>query len=216
MKVSKTTLIKHVTLLFTFLLLVWGFYRILFQLPDFVEEIIIKPVIWIIPVFYLVKLEKNNLQSIGITWKNLFKGIYLSLFLGALFTIEAVIANFFKYGQFNFAANLGNETLFTSLAISFATAISEEIVFRGYFFTRIWAVLGNEWQANIITTIGWTIIHIPITIFVNKLDPLSAAVYLFLTFVFGLGSAFVYARTKNISSSIFLHVLWEWPIALFR
>ncbi|CAN5286247.1 hypothetical protein BH10PAT1_BH10PAT1_6290 [soil metagenome] len=210
--------IKNATLLFTFLLIVWGFYRILFQLPDIVEELIIKPIIWILPVIYLVKnREKDTFESIGLTFKNLFPSIYLSLILGSFFSIEAAIGNYIKYGgKFNFGANLGANGIFLSLLISFATAISEEIVFRGYIFTRLWKSLNNEFQANFITSIGWTLIHVPIVIFINKLNPASAAIYLVLTFIFGVGSAFLYGRTKNLSSSIFLHVLWEWPIMLFR
>ena len=214
---SKLAPLKNAVMLFTFLLIVWGFYRILFQLPDYIEEIFIKPVVWIVPVIYLIRKEKSTWESIGVTWKNFFPAIYLSLILGSLFAIEALIANFIKYhGVFNFNANLGSENLYLTLALSFVTAISEELVFRGYIFTRLSKTLNNEWSANIISSLGWTIIHIPITIFINKLDPIAAVVYLFLTFVFGVGSAFIFARTKNISSSIFLHVLWEWPIMLFR
>lgn len=208
--------IRNATLLFTFLLIFWGFYRLLFQFPDWVEEIIIKPIIWLAPVIYLVKKEKASFETIGITYKNLFPAIYSSLALGSLFTFEAVIVNFAKYGKFNFGANLGKETIMLSFAISIATAVSEEIVFRGYIFSRLWEGIGNEWKANLITSIGWTVIHIPITIFVTKLSPPQAAIYLFLTFIFGVGSTFIYARTKNIASSILLHVLWEWPISLFR
>lgn len=216
-RMKKEGILKNSILLFTFLLIVWGFYRLIFVLPDWVEELIIKPIIWVVPVLYLVlNREKANLESIGITFKNLFPAVYFAIALGSLFTIEGVIVNYLKYGSLNFKANLGTETLLVSLGLSFATAISEEIVFRGYLFTRISQALQNEWKANIITSIGWTIIHIPVTIFVNKLSPVAAIVYLFLTFIFGVGSSFVYARTKNISSSIFLHVLWEWPIMLFR
>jgi membrane protease YdiL (CAAX protease family) len=31
-----------------------------------------------------------------------------------------------------------------------------------------------------------------------------------------MGSAFIFSRTKNIWGSILLHVLWAWPIILFR
>lgn len=213
---SRTNLLKNATLLFTFLFIVWGCYRLIIKLPDEVEEFIIKPIIWVVPVLFLVKKEKTNLASIGITFDNLFKSIYISIALGSVFTVIAVATNFIKYGKFNFGANLGTQGLLLSLGLSFTTAISEEIVFRGYIFTRLWQALGDEWKANLITTAGWTLIHVPVTIFVNKLDPISAIVYLFLTATFGIGSAFIYARTKNISSSIFLHVLWEWPIMLFR
>ena len=207
---------KNALILFTFLLIFWGCYRLLFKLPDEVEELVFKPLIWLLPVMYFIKQEKTNLKSVGLTFTNLFPAIYSALALGSLFAIESVIANFLKYGQFNFAANLGTQTLFASLGLSFITAISEEIAFRGFIFGRINQALSHEWLANLITSTFWVIIHIPVTIFVNKLDPVAAFVYLFLTFIFGVGSAFLYARTKNITSSILLHVLWEWPIILFR
>jgi uncharacterized protein len=213
---KKINSFKNAILLFTFLLIIWGFYRLFFQLPNSIEEVIIKPIIWIGPVIYLIKKEKATWASVGLTSKNLFPAIYSAIALGLLFAFEAFFANFLKYGQFNFNANLGSEPFFISLGISFATAISEEIVFRGFIFTRVWQALNNEWTANLITSSLWVIIHIPITIFINKLDATAAIVYLFLTFVFGIGSTWIYARTKNISSSILLHVLWEWPITLFR
>src|SRR4030042_4115510 len=127
---GKTSLLKNATLLFTFLLIVWGFYRLIFQLPTWLEELVIKPAVWLIPVYFLVKREKANYQSIGITLKNLFPAVYLSLILGSVFAIEGVIVNFIKYGSLNFKANLGTEGMLLSLGLSLGTAISEEIAFR--------------------------------------------------------------------------------------
>lgn len=208
---------KRAIILAVYLLIVWGFYRFLFKLPDEIEELVLKPIFWLLPVFYLVKLERKGLDSVGITFKNLFPAVYFALGLGIVFVIEAVVANYFKYGnQLNLGANIGNLPLFTALALSFATAISEEITFRGYIFTRVWAFVKNELYANILTSILWSIVHIPITIFVWKLNLSASLIYLFITTLFGIGSAFVYARTKNIVSPILLHVLWQWPIILFR
>lgn len=200
-----------------YLLIVWGFYRFLFQLPESIEELFIKPIVWLVPVFYLVKKERQGLESLGITIKNLFPAVYYALGLGAFFVMEALIVNFLKYGgQFNLGANIGSLPLLPALGLSFATAISEELAFRGYVFTRVWTFLKNEMLANILTSLFWALIHVPITIFVWKLDMSSALIYLLLTTLFGVGSAFVYARTKNIVSPILLHVLWQWPIILFR
>lgn len=213
---SKTKLIKNTTFLFVYLFLVWGMFRLIFKLPDEVEEIVIKPIVWVIPVLYLLRKEKESISSIGITFSKLFPSIYLSLALGSLFVFLGFITNFIKYGYFNFNANIGTEPLIFGLILSFLTAISEELVFRGFIFSRLWQVLNNEWKANLLTSVLWTIIHIPVTLFVNKLDPVSAIVYLFLTFIFGFGASYLYARTKNIISPILLHVLWQWPIILFR
>jgi hypothetical protein len=208
---------KSAVVLSVYLLIVWGFYRFLFKLPDEIEELVIKPILWILPVLYLVRRERQGLQSIGITVKNLFPAVYYALGLGAFFVLEAVMVNFLKYGgQFNLGANIGEMPLLPALGLSFATAVSEEITFRGYIFTRVYAFIKNELWSNILTSLFWAMIHVPVTVFVWKLDLVSSITYLFLTTIFGVGSAFVYSRTKNIVSPILLHVLWQWPIILFR
>ena len=208
---------KYAVGLAVYLLIIWGFYRFLFKLPEPIEELFIKPVVWLVPVFYLLKKEKESLFSLGITLKNLFPAVYYSLGLGAFFVMEAVVINFVKYGgKFNLGANIGELPFLTSLGLSFATVFSEELTFRGYIFTRVWKFLKNELTANLVTSVFWAMIHVPITIFVWKLDFSASLLYLLLTTLFGVGSSFVFARTKNILSPILLHVLWQWPIILFR
>lgn len=213
---GKEKALKDSISLFVFLLLIWGFYRLFFPTSPELEELILKPIIWLGAVAFFFKRGHLTLENLGITTKNLFPAIYLSLALGSLFAIEAIVTNFVKYGHLNFQANLGTLGIFTTLGISFATAISEEITFRGYIFTRLALVFKNEFTANLVTSILWTLIHIPVMIFVWKYNFATSVVYIFLTFVFGLGSTYLFSRTRNISSSILLHVLWEWPIMLFR
>ncbi len=213
---SQEAQIKNLTVYAAYLLVVWGLYRLLIKFPDEVEELVIKPVIWLLPIFYILKREKSNLASIGISLQNLFPSVYFVLGLGAVFVIEAVIINYIKHGGMNFGANLGSSPFIIALGLSFVTAISEEISFRGYLFNRLWQLTKNEWLANALSTLLWILIHVPVTIFVWKLTFSAAAIYLFITALFGMGSAFIFARTGNVFSSIVLHVLWEWPIILFR
>jgi membrane protease YdiL (CAAX protease family) len=213
---AKTTIIKNVTIYSSYLLLVWAFYRFLFQLPDKVEELVIKPILWLVPILLITKREGLNLSSLGITFKNFFSSLYLSIGLGTIFVAEGLLTNFLKYGRFNFGANIGNVPLMVTLGLSFATAISEETAFRGYIFGRLLLVLKNETGANIIQALLWTIIHIPIAFFVWGYSLPQGIIYLIITAIFGIGSAFVFSRTKNIFGSVLLHVLWEWPIILFR
>ena len=213
---KKDAAIKNATVFAAYLLIVWGFYRLIVKLPDEIEELILKPIIWLVPLVFLLKKEKMGISSLGITLKNLFPAVYFSLGLGAIFALEAVVLNYTKYGNFVFAANIGEKFILSSIGLSFATAFSEEIAFRGYIFNRVWKALGNEWVANLTTSVAWGLIHVPVVIFVWKLNFSATVIYLLLTTLFGVGSAFVFARTKNVFSSILLHVLWEWPIILFR
>jgi membrane protease YdiL (CAAX protease family) len=215
-KLNKTSIIKDVTIYAAYLIIVWAFFRFLFRFPDSVEELVIKPIIWLLPLVYFLYKEREGLASIGITLKNLFPAIYLSLGLGSVFVIEGLLTNYLKYGRFNFGANIGSVPLITSLGLSFATAFSEETAFRGYIFSRLSSVIRGDWAANIIQTILWTGIHVPIAFFIWHYTLPQGIIYLAITAVFGLGSAFIFSRTKNVFGSIFLHVLWEWPIILFR
>ena len=52
---------KNAIGLAVYLLIVWGFYRFLFQLPETIEEIFIKPVVWLLPVFFLLRSEKEKI-----------------------------------------------------------------------------------------------------------------------------------------------------------
>ena len=213
---KKEIVLKHTTILATYLLIVWGFYRCLVKLPEEVEEIVIKPLLWLVPVFILLRREKANLASIGISAKNLFPSVYFSVLLGIFFAFEGFLINIIKYKGIDFSANIGSNSLFIALFISLMTAVSEELTFRGYIFGRIWSALGSEFWSNLITSVLWALIHIPVAVFWLELDLAGTLGLLLLTTIFGIASAIIYARTKNILASILLHIFWEWPIILFR
>lgn len=225
--------LKSVIWLYAFLFVVWGFYRALFKLPEEVEELVLKPILWLGPLVWLLRKEAVGLPTdrvlpralavaqalakVGWTTKNLFKSIYLAIGLGVLFAAVGVLVNILKYGQATFSSlGFTGASLLVALGISLATAISEETVFRGFIFARILKVSKHELFANVVTSLGWGIIHIPVLVFAYKLGLSDVSLRFFLTTIFGLGSAFVFARTGNIVSSVLLHVLWSWPIILFR
>ena len=208
--------LKHAISFYAYLLVVWGFYRLLFQAPAPLEEIIVKPVVWLIPLFVLLRREKASLSSIGVVFNNFFKVIYFVLSLGFIFSIFAVVVNYLKYDGLNFAANLGEVTFMGAIGLSFITAIVEEITFRGYLLTRLMAAVKSELTGNLVISTGWALIHLPIAILDWKLEPSALLIYIAVVFLFSLGTTFVFLRTKNIAAPILLHVLWQWPIILFR
>lgn len=214
---SKTQAFKHATILFVVLMVFWGLYRFLFQLPEEVEELFIKPLVWLTPTLLLLKREHLGLSSLGFSSKNLFPAVYFAISLGSLFALEGLLINYIKYGgALNFAANLGERAFVFTLFLSLATAIPEEIAFRGFIFNRVWYATGKEWYSNLVTSLAWSLVNVPVAVFVWRMGAFETLLYLFLTFLYGMGAAFVFARTRNIVAPILLHVLWEWPIILFR
>lgn len=214
---KKEVALKNSTYLFIFIMTVWGMYRLLFKYSEGTDELVVKPLLWLVPVLYLTKKEKLGLSSLGITGKKLFPAIYLSIALGAGFAIEGVIVNLVKYkGIPDYSANIGTNPFFASLLITFVTAVTEEVTFRGYIFNRYLYAFKNEWLANVTTSLYWALVHLPITIFRWKLSPSGILGYFILTFAYGVGASFLFAKTKNVASPILLHLFWEWPIILFR
>ncbi|PIU02051.1 hypothetical protein COT66_02260 [Candidatus Shapirobacteria bacterium CG09_land_8_20_14_0_10_49_15] len=210
--------VKHVLFLFSLIFVCWSTYRYFPEPPLWLSELILKPVIWLLPTFWLVtQVEKKSLASLGLTSKNLLPAIYWGVGLGIIFALEGLITNILKYRgvnlvnlQYNFGQFLG------VLLISWMTAFTEEVVFRGYIFNRLSEIWHREWRAGLVSAGLFALAHLPIGIFVLSYNPLAMVAYLLFVFVFGFGSAFVFARSGNLVSSILLHFFWAWPIILFR
>jgi len=210
--------VKHVLFLFSLIFVCWSTYRYFPEPPLWLSELILKPVIWLLPTFWLVtQVEKKSLASLGLTSKNLLPAIYWGVGLGIIFALEGLITNILKYRgvnlvnlQYNFGQFLG------VLLISWMTAFTEEVVFRGYIFNRLSEIWHREWRAGLVSAGLFALAHLPIGVFVLSYNPLAMVAYLLFVFVFGFGSAFVFARSGNLVSSILLHVFWAWPIILFR
>lgn len=216
MRPTSTDIAKNVTRFFVYLLVVWGFWRLLFQAPDPWEELLVKPLVWLLPLAYVLKREKQGLASIGVTTKGLFPTLYFTLMLGAVFLMIGFLTNYLKYSSFSFNAMIASTDFTTALILSFFTAVTEELVFRGYFFTRLETLVQSEWTANLLVSVGWVLIHMPIAIFDWKLMPMALLSYIAVIFVFSIGATFVFARTRNVFAASLLHVLWQWPVILYR
>ena len=60
---KKEKSLKNLTIYITYLIVFWGFYRLLIKLPDQIEEVFIKPILWLVPLIYLLKIEKEKISS---------------------------------------------------------------------------------------------------------------------------------------------------------
>jgi membrane protease YdiL (CAAX protease family) len=211
-KVSLVTPIVY----FIYLFLVWSFYRMNFKFSETLEELYIKPIIWLLPFLYILPKDRIRFSDLGITYKNLFPSAYLSIALGIFFALLGFVSNMSKYGGINFGANIGSRLLVSAIMLSFATSITEEFVFRGYLLGVFLRKYKTEFIPVLLTTVIWTAVHVPVTYFVWGMDGIQMFVYLTLTFIYGLGASIIFIRTRNIAAPMLLHVLWEWPIILFR
>lgn len=204
--------------LYVFILITWSIYRYFFRLSEWFEEIIIKPIIWLGPTFLILFFEeKRKIETLGLTFKNFFKNLYLGWGLGAFFAFEGLIANAVKYrGLLFIPMGLTAFDLSKMLAISLFTAFSEELVFRGYILNRLNGVFKNEILSNFISAILFSLIHLPIALFVLQYSLPSLISYLFLMMVLGIANGYIFLRTESIVTPTISHSLWNFSVMMFR
>lgn len=130
---------KKVFGVYTLILVIWWTYRTWFNLPGWMDELIIKPSVFVgLPVIYGYRIKdrfklKSVLIGLGI---GIIFGLAQSLVRGAYFHL------------------MGGVTLI-------GTAIAEELLFRGYIFGEMQKKLGPV-ATILISAVMFAGIHIPI------------------------------------------------------
>ena len=215
-KISQTILkLKSLLILWLGIVCFWGIYRYLFRLPEWLDELIVKPWVFIIPpIIYLFKNRQLSLSSLGLNWQKskliLTWGVGFGLFL----VIESVIVSLIKDKQVNYI-NLHLSALLVNGIISLATAISEEILYRGFLLEQIWQKLHKQLLSNVITTLLFSLGHLSIAVWVLKYQGMELASYLWLIFILGLADGVIYQQTRSVFAPIISHTLWNFSVMWF-
>jgi len=214
---------KRLRLVFSywaFLFVSWGLYRFLLRLPEEIEEGVIKPILWLGSVFGIVVIKEKRplFSSLGWTLKNIFPAFYWGLGVGLVLAFEGILINLIKYGSFSFiqAPYQDVDVFLVALVLSLVTGICEETVFRGFILNRFLEILKKENQVNILVSVGFALIHLPVVFFIYHYSIIPALIYFLLVFLMSLVSGYFFIKTKNVISSVLIHALWWWPIILFR
>ncbi len=215
--VSRIESLDSVFRLWGWILLAWCLYRYFVKLPEWADEFIAKPLIFVTPVLWFVyKKEKRRLDSVGITSKRLFMSLYIGLGFGLAFALEGFVANIIKYGgiKINPIAAFGQYGFFLIL-LSLATAFSEELLSRGFIFNRIYEKTKNLPYASFLSTILFVLLHVPILVTTLKFQGLTLLLFLATDFVLGMANSMLFYSTGSLVAPILIHIFWNMTVALY-
>lgn len=200
------------------IVLVWAFYRYFFRLPEWADEFIFKPMVFVLPVFWYVRFrEKRSLDSIGITGRNLFSSIYIGLGFGLVFALEGMAANALKYGKLEIMPIAAFEQygLGMLVLLSLATACSEEILSRGFVFSRLMEGKRGLIYSSFMSTFMFVVLHIPILAFALKLHGVALLLFFVTDFILGFANTLLLYNTGSLVAPILIHVFWNMTVALY-
>ncbi len=200
------------------IVLAWALYRYFFRLPEWVDEFIFKPMVFVLPVLWFVKYrEKRSFSTLGLTTKNLFPSIYIGLGFGFVFALEGLAANAIKYGKLEIVPIAAFEQygMGMLLLLSAATAFSEELLSRGFVFSRFLEGKKGLIYATLLSTLMFVVLHIPILAFALKLEGTALIMFFITDFVLGFANALLLYNTGSLIAPILVHVFWNMTVALF-
>lgn len=213
---------KHQVFIVWFVIfLAWAFYRANFFLPEAIDEFLVKPLVFVLPVFYVVLLrEKKKLEELGLVPKphDFFVDLYIGVVIGVIFAIEGLVVNFLKYGQFSFAPILASKIsggLGLFFLINLATSVWEEILGRGFLYQRLYKVNKNQFYAAASSSFLFLLLHIPILFTRLHLSGTSMVVYPLSILLLGIANSYIFSLRKSLTLPILIHAFWNMTVALY-
>lgn len=204
-------------IVFSIILLFWSAYRYIFHLPVWADELIAKPLIHILPILIIVFLfERGSWESLGFPQGRVLRYLGISILMGlglALFRI--VVLTF--YGRMPAFIPMGKdgEGVILGLLSNVATGFSEEILFRGYLFTRLENATKNMWLSLVISSIFFVLIHVPIMVWGYGYGIDQGVRWGVFLLNQGLLLGLIFAYTRSLPVVIGVHAVWNAAIRFF-
>ena len=186
--------------------LAWTLYRYFFHLPEWADELIFKPLIFVLPVlWYVTKKEHGTLETVGMTTRGFTRNILTGCLVGALFFAEGIFMNMMRHGKL--MPDMHDVGLF--IPLSLATAVTEEFLCRGFYFTRIFTVTKKVWYAVILSTLLFMAFHIPILATTLKFHGMTLVLFFWTTVSLGVVNSIFYYKTQSLVVPILVHLFWN-------
>lgn len=199
-------------------LLAWSLYRYFFRLPEPMDEFVVKPIVFVLPVIiYVLKKEKRSLTSIGLTLENWKASLLIGCGFGVLFGGEAMLANILKYGALVVqpSAVVMQYGIVTVFLLSFATAFSEELLSRGFYFSRLYEASKNLVNSVVLSTLLFVAFHVPILLTSLRFQGTTLILFFMTSFVLGFANSLIFHKTKSLVAPVLIHLFWNMTVAVF-
>ncbi len=201
-------------------LILWSMYRTYFktELPIWFDEFIAKPMIFLIPVHYFItRVEKKHFfENVDFTPRHLRSDFLIGLGAGLLFVISGLIAYYMRYQSVPHLQEVFSPSLFLyTLAVAFASSITEEILSRGFVLKRLVSESNNAISAVFLASFLFFFLHIPILFSNPDMRGMVLLQVMLTDILLSFAVSFIYLQRRNIIIPILIHAFYNLSIYLF-
>lgn len=197
--------LKYILLLYFAIALLWTGYRLLFSFPEWVDEFIAKPILWLTPLMLLQKIVRTEIKIKVQLFK--LQNIIFGFGIGVIYFAAHV---FLSRSPFSLNPDgLTMSEIGIQLLIALATGYVEEVIFRRIILEKSLSIFNDSITANSFTTILFTLIHLPIILFIYKYPLVETISYLSILTLSGFIYGLVYLKNKSLAASTTTHAVWN-------
>jgi len=199
------------------ILIIWAFYRFKFKMPEWFDELIAKPIIFVFPIYYFIsKIEKKDFfSSLNFSFKSIKRDFLISFFINLIFLGTIIFANWLNHKEIIlFKQEINKNIFFYIVFIYLFGAISEQILSTGFVFKRLFEESKNFYQTAFFNAILFFFLHIPLRLTIPGLIG-NQLIFLMLTDIFlSILNSYFFASYKTLNIPIFIHAFYNIIIAL--
>lgn len=191
------------SLYYTYLLIVWGVFRLFFKFPELIDELWFKPVLWLLPLYWVWQKEGRKIKFFS---GNPLRAIAWGAGVGGLYVLMVLIINVGRFGSESLTKiplNVGE-----ILGLGLVTAVVEELVFSGFVFQKVLKMVKNLGVSMAVSASMFSLIHVPIGLFVYKYSLGQMVGFLMVVGLLSAANAYLMGRTKNVLAPIVSHFMW--------
>lgn len=202
---------KHIAFfpLVVLTLIVWIVYRVQFKFPVWFDETIGKAIFFGLPVWLYISLTRSKSIRDTFAPERLEPGLLLGVLVGGVFGFAGTLAGLMRHHVVLQAAPLFASNMFwQEFFLALMTGFWESL----FFYTWIMVVVQekfHKWSLVnqvILTAVIFLAFHIP-NIFLRF--PLQTAmVEMMLLFLFAVGQAFLFAKSRNVFALMVSQAIW--------
>lgn len=204
--------------LWAIILIAWSIYRANIKMPEWFDEFIAKPLVFILPVYYYIKNvdKKDFFSSLLFKPKELKKDLLLGLGIGSIFFITAIFANFVKFHKFfSFGPAFTPQNVVLIFVMALATGISEEILSRGFVLKKLYDESKNIYTSSFFASILFFFLHVPILFTNSKIVGNTLIVFMATDLILSLVNSFLYLDRKTLALPILIHAFYNISLTFF-
>lgn len=173
---------------YIYLILVWGSFRYFIRLPEVVEELWFKPMLWLIPLFWWNLALKEKVVMFAGNWrKSLLLGVIVGVFY---FLILKLVGS----NSFQLDLNL--------VGVALAIAVTEELTFSGFVAGYLEKIRKGNLFNFVILGFLTAVIRLPILLFVYQASGKEILGVMLVALASGMINAWIRVRSGNVAGSV--------------